>query len=355
MRKIIHIDMDAFFASVEQRNQPALRGQPIAVGGDPKKRGVVATASYEARAFGVHSAMPMATAIKRCPALIVVPSNIAEYRRVAMQIRDIFARFSDLIEPISIDEAYLDVTHNDDFSGSATRVAQAILNTISEETQLTASAGVSYCKFLAKYASNVNKPNGIYTITPANARQIIDQMPIGKFHGIGPATEKKLQQLAIKTGFDLRHASLDALTQLLGKNARFYYELAQGKDNREVRAERIRKSYGSETTFANDLTAPTQLAQELSHLLNTTWTSLAKHQLTPKTLTIKIKYQDFSLHTRRLTEPAGIDSQQSAHIIAQHLLTRQPILQPVRLLGVSFSNFLSTHVAHQTKQLRLFS
>nr|MBS9778428.1 DNA polymerase IV [Gammaproteobacteria bacterium] len=293
MQKIIHVDMDAFFASIEQRDNPEFRNNPIAVGGQPDRRGVVATASYEARQFGIHSAMPMASAIRLCPNLIIVKPRINYYREIAMTIREIFARYTFIIEPISIDEAYLDVTSNTDFQGSATLLAQDIIDTIAQQTSLTASAGVSYCKFLAKYASNINKPNGIFTITPQQAQSIIDKLPVESFHGIGPATQKKLNLIGIHNGMGLKNIELNVLRKQLGKNADFYHQLAHGIDNREVRTNRIRKSIGSETTFNKDICTQDEMMHELILLIDDAWKNLHKHQILAKTITLKIKYHDF--------------------------------------------------------------
>lgn len=335
--------MDAFFAAVEQRDDPQLRHQAIAVGGAPDKRGVVATASYEARRYGIKSAMPMATAIKRCPDLIIVPPRLSHYRQIANQIRGIFARFTDLVEPLSIDEAYLDVSSNQDFQGSATLLAQHILQSIYQETSLTASAGVSYCKFLAKYASNVNKPHGIFTITPQQAAAIIAAMPVEKFHGIGPATQKKLNNLGVFTGKDLRQADSETLQKHLGKTADFYYRLAHGQDDRPVRTSRKRQSLGNETTFAKDLSTLSDMQDEMQKLVDDGWENCVQKRLLPACITIKIKYQDFSLHTKSYTQsPANtpVLSLASARLIASSLLQHSSPQKPVRLLGVSFSHFI---------------
>ncbi len=351
-RKIIHIDMDAFFASVEQRDNPELRGKAIAIGGQPEKRGVVATASYEARKFGIKSAMPMATAVKLCPDLMIVRPRISYYREISEQIREIFSRFTQYIEPLSIDEAYLDVSKSEDFQGSATLLAQHILQTIHEETQLTASAGVSYCKFLAKYASNINKPNGVFTITPAQALEIIGKIPVEKFHGIGPATQKKLNQMGIFTGKDLRHSDLRELQKRLGKSANFFHDLANGKDNREIRIDRIRKSIGNETTFSKDISDYQQLWQQLEILLEQSWQSLMKKNLFASTITIKIKYHDFTLRTKSYTQSSPIISLASASIITESLLKQQTLTKPVRLIGITFSHLSSKY--RTPIQLRLF-
>ncbi len=352
MKKIVHIDMDAFFASVEQRDQPALRGKPIAVGGQPDARGVVATASYEARKYGIHSAMPMATAQRLCPQLTIIPSNHAHYRAVSGQIFEIFERFSDNIEPLSIDEAYIDVSENYDFQGSATLLAQHIIDTIHAETDLTASAGVSYCKFLAKYASTVNKPNGVFTIAPRDALAIIADMPVGKFHGIGPVTEKKLNQLNIYTGKDLRNADFAVLESQLGKMAKFYYRLAHGEDNREVLKIRERKSLGNETTFSKDVSNYDELWGHLQQLLHKTWELLDKRSLSAQTITIKIKYHNFTLQTKRHTERTPIEKLTTAEMIAKALLTLAAPKQPVRLVGVTFSQL--SEKRRLPIQLRLF-
>ncbi len=351
-RKIIHIDMDAFFASVEQRDNPSLQQKAIAIGGDPKQRGVVATASYEARKFGIKSAMPMATAVRLCPDLIIIRPRIAYYREISENIREIFSRFTSRIEPLSIDEAYLDVSENTDFRGSATLLAQHILQTIFEETQLTASAGVSYCKFLAKYASNINKPNGVFTITPEQALEIIGKIPVERFHGIGPATQKKLNQMGIFTGEDLRHANLPELQKQLGKSAIFFYSLAQGKDNREIRIDRIKKSIGNETTFKKDIDDEQQLWRQLEILLEQSWQSLLNKNMLASTITIKIKYHDFAIHTKSYTQSSPIISLSNAKMIAQSLLEQQSLTKPVRLIGATFSHLSAKH--RTPIQLRLF-
>ncbi|PIE44527.1 MAG: DNA polymerase IV [Gammaproteobacteria bacterium] len=355
MRKIIHIDMDAFFASVEQRDNPELRGRALAVGGSPDKRGVVATASYEARRYGIKSAMPMATAVRRCHQLIIISPRLSHYRVIAEQIRRIFSRFTDKIEPLSIDEAYLDVSDSDDFGGSATLLAEHIVRTIYQETGLTASAGVSYCKFLAKYAANINKPNGVFTVTPQQALNIIGKMPVEKFHGIGPATQKKLNNLGIFTGQDLYHADITILRKQLGKTADFYYHLAHGKDERPVRTSRQRQSLGNESTFVNDLTDRAEMQQALKKMVDKTWHNCTEKQLLPSCITVKIKYRDFSLHTKSYTQMphnTPILSLNSAQLIATALLEQASPAQPVRLLGVSFSHFINRRL--YPVQQRLF-
>src|SRR5580704_7606406 len=255
MRKIIHIDMDAFYASVEQRDNPELRGKPVAVG-HGAKRGVVAAASYEARKFGVRSAMPSITAQKKCAELIFVPPRFDVYRAISLQIRQIFANYTPLIEPLSLDEAYLDVTENLRGLPTAVSVATEIRQRILEETSLTASAGISYNKFLAKLASDLRKPNGQFVITPEQGAGFVKNLAVGKFHGIGPVTVEKMNRLGIQTGADLRSKSVEFLTANFGKSGPWYYAISRGEDDRPVRPDRERKSSGSETTFSEDLTAP---------------------------------------------------------------------------------------------------
>jgi DNA polymerase IV len=251
-RKIIHIDMDAFYASVEQRDNPALRGKPVAVGGS-RERGVVAAASYEARKFGVRSAMPSITAKRQCPDLIFVKPRFDAYKAVSLQIREIFAEHTPLIEPLSLDEAYLDVTENLQDIGTATEIAEHIRAKILAETSLTASAGVSYNKFLAKLASDHRKPNGLFVITPKMGPAFVENLPVGKFHGVGPATTAKMNRLGIEAGLDLRAQTLPFLQQHFGKAGPYFYWIARGIDERPVRADRVRKSVGAENTFPVDL------------------------------------------------------------------------------------------------------
>ena len=253
-RKIIHIDMDAFFASVEQRDNPELRGKPVAVGGS-RERGVVAAASYEARAFGVRSALPSVTAKRRCADLIFVTPRFDVYKAVSLQIREIFAEYTPIIEPLSLDEAYLDVTENLKGIASATEIAEDIRAKIRRETNLTASAGVSYNKFLAKLASDHRKPDGLFVITPKMGPAFVEKLPVEKFHGVGPATTAKMNRLGIATGLDLRAQTLLFLQRHFGKSGAYFYWIARGVDERPVRADRVRKSIGAENTFAQDLHA----------------------------------------------------------------------------------------------------
>jgi DNA polymerase-4 len=269
-RKIIHIDMDAFYASVEQRDNPDLRGKPVAVGGS-KERGVVAAASYEARKFGVRSAMPSVTAKRQCPDLIFVKPRFEVYKEVSRQIRTIFAEHTEIIEPLSLDEAYLDVTENIQGIPIATEIATLIRAKILSETGLTASAGISYNKFLAKLASDQRKPNGQFVITPNMGPSFVQDLPVGKFHGIGPATSAKMNGLGIFTGMDMRNQTLEFMTANFGKAGTYYYWISRGIDNRPVRADRTRKSVGAESTFSLDLADYEALAAELQPLIEKVW------------------------------------------------------------------------------------
>ena len=338
-RKIIHVDMDAFFASVEQRDNPGLRGRPVAVGGS-RERGVVAAASYEARRFGVRSAMPSVTARRKCPELVFVKPRFEIYKAVSGQIREIFARFTPLIEPLSLDEAYLDVTENRAGLATATAVAAAIRAAIKEVTGLTASAGVSYNKFLAKIASDHRKPDGLFVIPPALGPAFVAELPVGRFHGVGPATAARMAQLGIATGADLRGWSLDDLTRHFGKAGRYYHGVARGIDERPVRPNRIRKSVGAENTFAEDLRDYEPMRDALAPLVDKVWHSSTGHGLLGRTVTLKIKYQDFTIATRRTTLAAPVVDRAALERLALELLV--PLLPPpkgVRLLGVSLSGF----------------
>ncbi len=338
LRKIIHIDMDAFFASVEQRDEPALRGKPVAVG-HGRMRGVVAAASYEARKFGVHSAMPSVTARHKCPELIFVPPRFDVYRAVSHQIREIFARYTPLIEPLSLDEAYLDVTRNLPGIPLATEIAGRIRAEIRAETGLTASAGISYNKFLAKIASDYRKPDGQFVITPRNGPAFVAALPVRKFHGIGPATAEKMHALGIATGADLAARTLPFLTQHFGKAGRFYYWIARGVDERPVRVDRVRKSIGSETTFTADLTALDPAVEALRPLLAKVWGHCEALGLRARTATLKVKYADFHQITRSHTVAAGLGSRPEFEAVAAMLLEPLfPAPKGVRLLGVTLSS-----------------
>lgn len=351
-RKIIHVDMDAFYASVEQRDNPQLRGQPVAVGGSAA-RGVVAAASYEARAFGVHSAMPSVTAKRKCPHLIFVPPRFEVYRQVSQQIRAIFAEYTPLIEPLSLDEAYLDVTENLKGMEIATEIATEIRARIKSATGLNASAGISYNKFLAKMASDLNKPNGQAVITPKNGPAFVEALPVKKFHGVGPATAERMKRHGIETGHDLKSKSLQFLQQHFGKSGPYFYGIARGIDERQVKADRVRKSVGAEDTFAQDIDALDAAQTELRPLAEKIWRYCEAHDITGKTVTVKIKYSDFTQATRSRTVPQGLSSIELVLEIADALLSSvYPFKRPVRLLGVTLSS-LSTEQAFPLHQLDL--
>jgi DNA polymerase-4 len=342
-RKIIHVDMDAFYASVEQRDDPSLRGRPVAVG-YAAKRGVVASASYEARTFGVRSAMPSSTALRKCPDLVFVPPRFEVYRAVSRQIRAIFADYTALIEPLSLDEAYLDVTENLRGIPTAFATAAEIRARIFDETGLTASAGISYNKFLAKLASDHRKPNGQFVVTPAMGAAFVETLPVGKFHGVGPVTADKMKRLGIFTGSDLRRQSLEFLQHHFGKSGSWYHAIANGEDNRLVVPDRPRKSSGSETTFADDLTDPAAIEAGVLAMADEVWSWCEKTQAFGRTVTVKIKYADFRQVTRSRTVPAIITSQESLRNVSIGLVrTVFPPANGIRLLGVTLSSFESAH------------
>ena len=338
-RKIIHIDMDAFYASVEQRDNPEYRGRPVIVGGSPQRRGVVAACSYEARKFGIHSAMPSARAVKLCPHAVFIKPRFDVYRRISEQIRAIFLRYTELVEPLSLDEAYLDVSESGLFQGSATRIAGALKKEIRNTTGLTASAGVSYNKFLAKIASDMDKPDGLYVITPEAGEAFIEHLPIGRFFGVGKATEARMAALNISTGADLKLLSLEQLYRHFGKTGKFFYHIARGIDKRPVSNRRKRKSISSETTFMEDLSDMKTMLSSLERLADDTMASLMEKRLSARTLTIKVKYTDFQQVTRSktLVEPfATADS--TGPILAELLARTDAGKRRVRLLGVGVSN-----------------
>jgi DNA polymerase-4 len=340
-RKIIHIDMDAFYASVEQRDNPELRGKPVAVGGS-RERGVVAAASYEARNFGVRSAMPSITAKRQCPDLIFVKPRFDAYKAVSLQIREIFAEHTPLIEPLSLDEAYLDVTENLKGIATATEIAMAIRATIRAETSLTASAGVSYNKFLAKLASDHRKPDGLFVITPKMGPAFVENLPVGKFHGVGPATTAKMNKLGIETGLDLRAQSMPFLQQHFGKSGAYYYWIARGVDDRPVRADRIRKSVGAENTFSVDLFTFEAARDALAPIIDKVWHYCESAGTRGRTVTLKIKYADFQQITRSQSLRGVIDGRMVLEKISMELLRAQfPMTKGIRLLGISLSGFAS--------------
>jgi DNA polymerase IV len=336
-RKIIHVDMDAFYASVEQRDDPTLRGRPVAVGGS-RARGVVAAASYEARAFGVRSAMPSVTALRRCPELVFVPPRFDVYRDVSQQIRAIFARYTDLIEPLSLDEAYLDVTEDLAGLGSATAIANAIREAIRAETDLTASAGVSYNKFIAKLASDQNKPDGLCVIPPAHGATFVASLPVKRFHGVGPVTARKMEALGILTGQDLRNHPLEFLQRHFGSYADYLYGAARGIDHRPVRAYRIAKSVGAERTFETDLSDRTELRVALERVVEAAWTRIARSGAAGRTVTLKLRHSDFRTITRARSTGHPISDRAEFLAIGLDLLDQQlPVSRGVRLLGLTLS------------------
>lgn len=337
VRKIIHVDMDAFYASVEQRDNPELRGKPVAVGG-AAARGVVAAASYEARNFGVHSAMPSVTAARKCPDLIFVKPRFEVYRAVSQQIREIFAEYTSLIEPLSLDEAYLDVTENHKCMPLATEIAQEIRAKIKIVTGLNASAGISYNKFLAKMASDLNKPNGQAVITPKNGPAFVEGLAVKKFHGVGPATAEKMRKLGIETGADLKAQSMQFLTERFGKSGPYFYGIARAIDERQVRPDRVRKSVGAEDTFVTDIDDLVLATSELEPLAQKVWSYCEARGFTGKTVTVKIKYSDFSQATRSKTSAFPVANYNDILETATTLLaTVYPFKRSVRLLGVTLS------------------
>ncbi len=352
IRKIIHCDMDAFYASVEQRDNSELRGRPVAVG-SPAARGVVAAASYEARAFGVFSAMPSVTAQRKCPDLIFVRPRFDVYKAVSLQIRAIFAEYTPLIEPLSLDEAYLDVTENRKGMTIATEIAEEIRAKIFAITGLTASAGISYNKFLAKMASGQNKPNGQFLITPRNGARFVEQLPVKKFHGVGPATAEKMHRLGIETGADLKIKKLDFLIQHFGKSGPYFFDIARGIDNRLVKPDRVRRSVGAEDTFSQDIHAFAPAREGLQPLIEKVWGHCEANEIGAKTVTLKVKYADFTQITRSKTLSAPLTAISDLEEVVDLLLGPIfPAPKGIRLLGVSLSS-LEERRPETTPQLRL--
>ncbi|WP_422723197.1 DNA polymerase IV [Erythrobacter alti] len=338
LRKIIHVDMDAFFASVEQRDNPDLRGKPVAVGGS-SGRGVVAAASYEARKFGVRSAMPSVTAKRKCPDLIFCKSRFDVYREVSEQIRAIFHHHTPHVEPLSLDEAFLDVTEDIHGIGSATAIAQVIRKQIREETQLTASAGVSYNKFLAKLASDQNKPDGLCVIRPGEGAAFVQSLPIRRFHGIGPKGAEKMAKLGIETGADL--AAMDAawLRANFGSFGEYLFRAARGIDLRPVRANRIRKSIGGERTFSEDISSGSMLRETLDNIVDIVWERIAAKDAKGRTVTLKVKFNDFQLMTRARSLDRAVTDKAEFSAIAHEILAGElPLAMPIRLMGLTLSN-----------------
>ncbi len=337
IRKIIHVDMDAFYASVEQRDDPFLKGKPIAVGGN-SQRGVVAAASYEARKFGVRSAMPSVTAARLCPELIFVRHRFDVYKSVSRQIRGIFKEYTDLVEPLSLDEAFLDVTINKKNIPSATLIAQEIRARIYEETKLTASAGISINKFLAKIASDINKPNGQTLVAPHQVESFINGLPIEKFFGVGKVTAKKMKGLGINTGSDLQRFSRPELVRLFGKSGGYYHNICRGIDHRTVKANRITKSVSAENTFSQDLTTETDMLHEIQKISESVSKRLKKSGLKGKTVIVKLKDFEFTLNTRSKTVDEFIDTTEEIYLLAAELVSQHIPENPIRLLGVGVSN-----------------
>lgn len=361
IRKIIHVDMDAFFASVEQRDNPELRGQPVAVGGSAQ-RGVVAAASYEARQFGVRSAMPSVTAARRCPSLIFVPPRFDVYRTVSQQVREIFSRYSDLLEPLSLDEAYLDVTSDKSKIGSAIQIAQLIRSAIREETGLTASAGVSYNKFLAKVASDQNKPDGIFVVRPHEGAEFVAVLPVRRFYGVGPKTAERMGHLGIHVGADLCGKNMDFMVEHFGKSADYLYHAARGVDQRPVRPDRRRKSVGRERTFSEDLSSDVALSEALEDIIDSVWQRIENNSVVGRTVTLKVKYADFRLITRSKSHEQCLTHKGHFGTVARELLAQLlPVPLGVRLLGLTLSALsdleslpISNPVNHKTHSQREF-
>ncbi|NYR09560.1 DNA polymerase IV [Psychrobacter sp. BI730] len=351
-RKIIHIDMDAFYASVEQRDFPELRGKPLVVGGDPNGRGVVAAASYEVRQFGVRSAMSCYEARKRCPEVIFVRPRFEVYRAVSSDIRNIMYSLTPHVEPLSLDEAYLDVTGLTVHKGSATLMANWLRAQILQHTGLTASAGVSFNKMLAKIASDINKPNGTAIITPEDADAFISTLPIERFHGIGKATARRLHAMGVTNGADLRRMSAEVLINEFGKRGQFYHDIAHGRDERAVKPERLHKSVGSETTFRENLNDDTALRVQIYEQNADAFAQLHKKNLVAHTITLKVKYADFTQITRTHTLTTAFSSAESAHYWLDKLFLDIPRQLPIRLVGVTFSSL--TPAAQLLPQLNLF-
>jgi len=338
IRKIIHIDMDAFFASVEQRDNPELKGKPVAVGGSGN-RGVIAAASYEARKYGIHSAMPSKIAIRKCPHLRFVRSNFKKYKEVSNQIREIFFEYTDLVEPLSLDEAFLDVTENKINLPSATLIAKQIKKKIKDKTQLTASAGVSYNKFLAKIASDYNKPDGFFAITPDIAEEFIEKLEIKNFFGVGKVTAKKMYKLHIRNGYDLKQKSLKFLTTHFGKSGKYFYDIAKAIDNRKVNPYRLRKSIGTERTFSEDIFNIENIYKRTEQIAKTLIERCNKAKTYGKTLTLKVKYSDFKQITKSKTVNFKIQDTNTILNLSDELFNEIDFsYNSIRLIGLSVTN-----------------
>ena len=352
--KIIHVDMDAFYASVEQRDEPNLRGKPVVVGGQPESRGVVAAASYEARKFGIRSAMPCSKALRLCPNAVFVSPRMSRYKEVSQQIRDIFKRYTSLIEPLSLDEAYLDVTSDEAGLGSATATATAIRAAIREELNLTASAGVSSIKFVAKIASDFDKPDGLTVVPPHRILEFIQPLPIRKLWGVGPATAERIEALGVKTIGDLAAVPDGTLLARFGKRGLFLGNLARGIDTRQVSPHRERKSQGAERTFAEDVLDVATLSAVLASQAERICERIQKQEIRARTVTLKIRYSDFTTLTRSQTLADPTSETSAVITAAEHLLSKtEAVERPVRLIGLSVSNLVGASVRSATSQLDL--
>lgn len=348
-RKIIHIDMDAFYASIEQRDNPEYRGRPVAVGYG-ERRGVVAAASYEARRYGVHSAMPSVTALRKCPHIIFVMPRFDVYRSVSNQIMQIFLEYTDKVEPLSLDEAFLDVTVNHKGIGSATLIAKEIKQKIYNRTRLTASAGVSYNKFLAKIASDFKKPDGLFIIEPEKAEAFVEKLPVNKFFGVGKVTARRMEELGIRTGFDLKQWTEIDLVREFGKAGITYFHFARGIDDREVESERVRKSLGAEETFLEDLYEIVDILGALDQIALEVYRRVKKKKFLAKTLTLKIKYADFIVITRSKTVNYFIKTYEEIFELGKELLLQVEDIQErkIRLMGLTLKN---AHAGQELLQL----
>lgn len=357
-RKIIHIDMDAFYAAVEQRDFPQYQGLPIVVGGSPDGRGVVATASYEARQFGIHSAMSARKAIQLCPQAIFVRPRFDAYKSVSVSIREIFSRYTDLIEPLSLDEAFLDVTEDKLQIGSALEIAQQIKDAIKNELHLTASAGVSSNKFIAKIASDMNKPDGLTFIGPSKIQAFMEKLPVERFFGVGKVTADRMKKMGFHNGADLKKLSEQELIRKFGKTGKFYFKIVRGVDERPVQPHRLTKSLGAEDTFEQDLEHLPEMITELEQLAEKVTERLERSKLKGKTVTLKVKFNDFRQITRNQSFPNPIGDYPAIMAAARELLIKADIgHQKVRLLGISLSNFgnlVQTSKLLDPDQLELF-
>ena len=351
VRKIIHVDMDAFYASVEQRDNADLRGKPVAVGG--QHRGVVMAASYEARKYGIRSAMPSVTAKRRCPDLIFVKSNFDVYRSVSKQIREIFFDYTDLVEPLSLDEAYLDVTEDRRGLGTARAIAEDIRRRIREECQLTASSGVSYCKFIAKLASDYRKPDGLTVITPERGPEFVASLPVSRFHGVGPVTAKKMEKLGIVTGADLREWSLPSLEAQFGSSGSWYHRICRGIDEREVKPDRPYKSVSAERTFDEDERDPERLVAELTRIAGYAWERIDRAGVAGRTVTLKVKFADFEIITRSRSFGNLLGREEFERTGQDLLAALHPLPKGIRLLGLGLHNLVGEDELDAPRQLGL--